>query len=449
MNHASSIPVMPGLPVLGVAPRLLKDPVGLLEDAFGQHGRMVFLRGVNTYLIGDADIAKHVLMNSSEFIKDAKVMEKISLVAGAGVSSFNGAQWKTRRRILTPVYRSALFGRYLAELEREWDAWSASRDSQAGAFDLVTVMRRVVLVAIIKSLFSTDVQSQVEQIMADLEVLQTVAVKRVWSVIQAPFWVPTRSNQMAKQARQRMDALISGLIDARRTCKEPGQDMLGALIAARDEDGNGLTNEDINEEILTIFFAGHDTTATASAFALHLLASNEPSQSRVRDEVRSAWASATDSQEALKNTPYLDAVISEALRLYPPCFAMSRLTTAPVDTAYGQIPANSKVLVCQWLLHRDAGYWTDPDEFIPDRFLVDPNPDAYFPFGTGSRACIGKNLARLQIGLLLSRSLKDWALSPEDAGARDVRIQLFLAPKNPLRVRVTPVRAIRQHLRSA
>jgi cytochrome P450 len=248
-----------------------------------------------------------------------------------------------------------------------------------------------------------------------------------------PDWVNRAQFDSLDRARERLDAILYGIIRARREERRDRDDVLGRLIAARDEDGSRMTDRQLRDEVATLFLAGHETTALALSFALDLLARNPSAAETLEAEVDRVLGKRTARLQDVAALVYTDAVVREAMRLYPPAYAIGREALEDREVAGWVIPRGAQVLVPQWVVHRDARWFTDPDAFRPERWLdglAERLPRfAYFPFGGGARVCVGNHFAMLEAVLALATIAQHARVRPSGAARIELSPSVTLRPK--------------------
>ena len=231
-------------------------------------------------------------------------------------------------------------------------------------------------------------------------------LRRGRSPWRVPASWPTPANRRARREVEYMDSLIYGIISDRKKDTQPRNDLLSLLMAAMNEDGSQMSERQVRDEAMTLFVAGHETTALSLSWTWYLLSENPEAESRLHEELRSVLGGQPAEVSDLEKLPYLNAVIHESLRLYPPAFIMARMNVEPVSVGGYEIPPQSTLLASQWVMHRDARYYEQPERFTPERWLSGLEqrlpPGAYFPFGDGPRRCIGQGFAQLETALVVA-----------------------------------------------
>jgi cytochrome P450 len=225
------------------------------------------------------------------------------------------------------------------------------------------------------------------------------------AMLNIPKWVPTPRNVRMNRAVATLDRVVYDIIAQRRE-GQPRNDLLGTLLAARDDDGAGMSDGQLRDEVMTLFLAGHETTSLALAHALYLLSLNHAALRRLHDEISQVLQGRLPTADDVRSLPFTEWVLKETMRLYPPAWATGRETTEPYELRGHTIPVGSQLMSSQWIVHRDARWYPDPERFDPERWSPERAKDipryAYFPFGGGPRVCIGNHFAMMEATLLLA-----------------------------------------------
>jgi cytochrome P450 len=252
--------------------------------------------------------------------------------------------------------------------------------------------------------------------------------------LAAPLWVPTRLNRAYRRGKRLLDGVVLGVIESRRRAGPAADDLLGLLLAARDEEsGTGMTDAQLRDEVLTLLFAGHDTTAAALSWAWYLLARHPEAQESLHDEAAAHLGGRTPTAEDLPHLPLATAVFEEAIRLYPPAPGLVRQAVEPDEINGYPVPRKAILMPSQWMTHRHPAYWEEPDRFRPERFLPGRAADrpkfAYFPFGGGPRVCIGNTFAQVEGALVLAALAQRFHFRPADDREVEPDMTFVLRPK--------------------
>ncbi|MGO4423483.1 cytochrome P450, partial [Streptomyces sp. MCAF7] len=333
--------------------------------------------------------------------------------------------------------------------------WRETPGGADGTVELVAEMHGFAQRVVGRVLLGSDVEQTIEVVRDSLPMLNERARARALSPVKLPRDWPTPANRRAARAQGRLYALCDAIISKRMAAREreqaPGhapdpvpedgaEDLLTLLIGAHNAEDGSLTRAELREQVLVFFLAGHDTTATALTFALYLLARHPAEQRRVHEELDRALPDGrTPTAADLEALPRLTMVLKEAMRLFPPSPAVSRLAVAETVIGGRRIPAGAAVLVSQWVAHRHPAYWEDPERFDPERFTPQAEADrpryAYFPFGGGPRACIGQHFSTLHSVLSLATLLRAYEVEDAtDGGDIPLGAGITLLTKGPIRV---------------
>ena len=277
------------------------------------------------------------------------------------------------------------------------------------------------------------------------QVLSATAYREMFKLITLPDWLPLPGKAAKRQALHTLRSLIQGHIDARRNANANGgdsdnPDLLGRLLALRDEEtGEGLSPQEVFDQCMVSFQAGHETSATALLWWSRLMAEHPEAVKRAREEVASVVGAGTPGPEHLPQLPWLTATLKETMRLYPPVAAiMSRGTSAPITLGGWNVPKGAMLRMSPYVLHRDARNFANPEAFQPERFLEGAAPmprGAFMPFGAGPRVCLGQHFAMLEMTLLSAMLLQRFELSlPENAPPPEPELSVTLRPKQPIQL---------------
>jgi cytochrome P450 len=298
-------------------------------------------------------------------------------------------------------------------------------------------MMRLVLEIAGATLFGADVAAGADAIAAAERDIFAMVRHKMDNPLSAPLWVPTRLNRAYRAARGLLDEVVFRLIDSRRRGGPAANDLLDMLLAARDdESGTGMSDAQLRDEVLTLLFAGHDTTASGLSWAWYLLARHPQVQEALHDESAAHLAGRAPEAEDLPHLPLATAVFQEALRLYPPAPGLARRAVEPDEIQGRPVPAKAIVMPSQWVIHRHPDYWDEPDRFRPERFLPGHDRErpkfAYFPFGGGPRVCIGNTFALTEGALVLAGLSQRFTFRPADDREVELDTTFVLRPKGAI-----------------
>ncbi len=403
------VPAPPGHFLLGQLPELNRDALGYLTQCARTYGGFVRLRlgATRIFLISDPDLIEQVLVTDYKNFTKGRALRYNRRLFGNGLLVSEGDFWRRQRRLAQPAFhreRIAAYGEIMvAFTERMLADW---RDGQTR--DLHADMMRLTMEITVKTLFDAAIAGEEADMVADaLHGAQEAAMRRMRSPVFIPEWLPTAPNRLMQRSVARLDGLIYRLIRERRANPTDRGDLLSLLLAAQDEeDGSRMTDQQLRDETLTLFLAGHETTALVMTWTWYLLAQHPDVEARLADELTRVLGDRAPTLADRANLEYTEWVVLETMRLYPPAWIVGRLSAKSCQIGPHEIPAGSGVLMPPWITHRDPQYFDDPEAFRPERWadgLQKRLPRfAYFPFGGGPRVCIGNAFAMLESVLLLA-----------------------------------------------
>ncbi len=430
-----------GLPVAGHVFEAWSDPLGLMLRASTGYGEVALLRFGPTlryYVLSGLGAIHHVLQaNAKNYVK-SRNYAGVKFVLGEGLLTSEGDFWKRQRRLAQPAFHHGRLPALAAAMTRLSEEHTARWPSD-GTVDVHAEMMRLTFRIVGETLFGTDVEGDAEPIRQALDVAIHWAQAHAEQVIRLPPWVPTPHNLRFRRALATLDALVFRIIEGRRASRAGSGDLLGMLMAARDEDnGEGMSDRQLRDEVMTLVLAGHETTANALAFALHLVAHHPEVQRRLHDEVVAALGDRAPRFEDLPRLPYTERVVQESLRLYPPAWCFEREALADDEIDGFHVPAGSMVAVCPFTLHRAERYWPEPERFDPDRFSPERSEgrpkQAFLPFGDGPRVCIGKAFAMMEAKIILATVAQRFRLEPAGPAELDLEPGITLRPRGGIRL---------------
>jgi cytochrome P450 len=431
------------LPVVGDLLAFGADRLGFLAELARERGDVAPLKlgPYDAWLLTHPEQVHDVLVRHADRFRKGPVLQRARVVLGDGLLTSDADTHQRHRRLAQPAFHSRRIAGYAATMIDQAAA-ATERWTPRVPLDLHAETVRITLASAGRTLLGTDVDdadvATVERALADLLSAYKLAFLPFGWRLQALPFGPARRLQRGRDA---LHGLVDRVVAQRRTSATDAGDLLSALV--RSDGADRLTDAEIRDHAVTLLLAGHETTANALAFAFHLLAGSPPIEARIHEEVDGVLgARDRPSPNDVDRLPLCRAVVSEALRLYPPAWLMGREATAdhPVDGAL--IAPGQLALLSQWVTHRDARWWPDPDQFLPDRWLEDGPGDrprwAYFPFGAGLRRCIGEGFAWTEGVLALATVARRWRLV--EVEGRPVRLEplITLRPKGGVWLRPEP-----------
>lgn len=400
------------------------------------------------YLVNHPDAIQYILRknihNCSKENYDYRVLKP---VLGEGLLTAESDRWRRQRRLIQPAFhhqQTEAFGPKAVgaatEMLVHWDTNSARGEP----IDVAGEMSRLTLRIIGEILFGTDLQDESQRVARSFQFLNADVSARLKTLFAPPLRVPTPRNLKFKRARAELDRVVHGIIASRRQNGAAKGDLLDLLLAAHGQDASArdLTNEQLRDEVITFMLAGHETTATALTWFCHLLAVHPEAARRLWHELDHVLGGRTPEVADLPGLGYLDKVVQEVLRLYPPVWIISRKAIHADEIGGFPVPAGTVVLLCQYAMHRHPGYWENPDQFDPERFSPQRSqgrhPFAYFPFGGGPRLCIGNHLAMMEIKLIAATIAQHYRLDLAAGHPVEAEALVTLRPRHGMKVRLRP-----------
>lgn len=448
------IPLHPGLPFVGNTIDFVRNPLGTLLAIQRQQQRVVHLRiaGRHQYLVLKPEDTKHILQENHRNYGRSLAFQILKIFLGNGLLTSDGEFWHRQRRLTQPAFHRqklvALAQTMIIETA-DWIDELKQRDPKQPV-NLSQAFMDVTMRIVCKTLFGSDVSTRLSGLSVALDTLNYMANERMTALFRVPMHWPTPGNLRFRRASQQVDSFIYNLINQRRQSLRAGagsgDDLLSMLLNTEDEetgdwpDSGRMSDQQLRDECVTLFAAGHETTAVSMAWTLHLLTQHPDVLARLRQESRLALGNdRTPSPDVFRALPYTMQVVQESLRLYPPAWIMSRLALGDDHLGPYTIPSGSTVMVCPYLLHRDPTNWPDPDRFDPERFapggLKDQlYPYAYLPFGGGPRLCIGNQFALMEMQILLAMLVRDFDVKPVSDAPIVPRPLITLRPNRPVQV---------------
>ena len=410
MSSAAKLKFPPG-PSTGLrrwslGPLYNGDPLGYFAGVMRQYGDIVGLRVLNfrILLLNHPDHIEDVLVNHPRKFIKGRVLLANKRVFGRGLLTSDGDFWLRQRRLAQPAFHRARIAGYASTMveytERLLHEWQDGEER-----DIHKEMMRLTLQIVGKTLFDADVEGDAQDVGKSMELLLELGADFRRTVL-VPHWLPTPANFRLELAIRKIEKVLYRIIAEKRVAGRDAGDLLSMLLAAQDEDGSRMTDQQLRDEAITLFLAGHETTANTLSWTWWLLAQNPAVEAKLHSELRSVLGGRTPSLDDLPKLAYTNHIITESMRLYPPAWGTARTAIEDHEIAGYSVPKGSGVSFAQWTVHRDARWYEAPDEFRPERWegdLLKRIPRfAYFPFGGGPRQCIGNSFALMEAALVLA-----------------------------------------------
>jgi cytochrome P450 len=426
------------------------SPEDFNEDIIAQ--RLLWRR---TFIVNEPGAIRHVLLdNAANYRKSELSRRLLEPGLGRGLLTSEGETWRRHRRIMAPAFDPRSVAGYapiMTEVTRallaKWDALPEPRE-----LDVAAAMMHATLHIISRAMFSSDSDEIVDVVESGVNQYQTMVRPRLLDLLNIPEWItrliaPVPTEGIFDEFDQKVDRLLTER--GREPDAEP-KDLLARLIAARDaETGGGMTAQEVRDQVVTIFMAGHETTSQALSWTWYLLSQHPAAEAKLYDELTAVLGGRTPRYDDLANLRYTRMVIEESMRLYPPAHTLAREPIAADEILGHRVPAGAAILIVPWLLHRKPSLWENPDRFDPERFAPErasARPRfTYIPFGAGPRICIGAAFAMAEAMLILATIAQRYRLHLKPGHPVEPQGLITLRPRYGLRMTLER----RQDLRNA
>jgi cytochrome P450 len=393
-----------------------RDPLQFFWNVARTYGDLAAVRlgGERIYVVSDPQAVKDILVTNNRNFTKSRGLERAKRLLGNGLLTSEGAMHLRQRRLMQPAFhrdRIANYAAAMVEYARSMrDGWTPG-----ATLDIAREMNRLTLSIVGKTLFDVDVEHQAAEVG---EALSDV-LGNFWTML-LPFSdvierLPIPRLRRARLARGRLDAIIYRMIADRRASGRDRGDLLSMLLVAQDEDDGGvMTDQQVRDEAMTIFLAGHETTANALMWTWYLLSQSPEAEAKLHAEIDRVLSGRLPSLADIGSLGYVERVVTESMRLYPPAWIIGRRAIADYPIGAFVAPARSILIMSPFIVQRDARHFPEPERFDPDRwtpaFRAALPRFAYFPFGGGPRQCIGESFAWMELVLLVSTIAQRWRM---------------------------------------
>lgn len=395
---------------------LRRDSLGFLTNnmAYGDLAHLKFLK-YDAYQVNHPDLIAQVLTKDNAIWHKSPVYKHaLRDYLGKGLLNSDGDFWRRQRKLMQPAFHVNRISAYAETMvtyaQRMLNDW---HDGEIR--DIAEDMMQVTLYVVGKTLFDTDLRSEAKHVAEALEYMLEDIIVDSASVFRLPDWIPTPRRMRKQRTIDLLNQVVMPMIEARRKSGEDTGDLLSMLLMAKDDNGEGMNDEQVRNEALTLVLAGHETTANTLTWTLYLLSQNPDSAEKLRQEVDSVLQNRLPTLANLKNLTYTEQVIKEAMRVYPPVWSVARQSRE--DTQLGEYPIRkySTAVIPIWGVHHDERWYDNPYDFEPERWSDGRTDDlpryAYLPFGGGPRICIGNSFAMMEAQLILASIVQRFKLT--------------------------------------
>ncbi|WP_123534152.1 cytochrome P450 [Halosimplex salinum] len=427
-----------GYPVVGNLVEFVRDQYAFTERCAREYGDIAYYEvlGRSFYQVNSPEGIEHVLVHNNEnYVKGELFQESLGPVLGNGLLNSEGEFWRRQRHLIGPAFEPDRIAEY-AETMVERTEETAAQWRDGAVRDVNEDMMELTLEIVADALFGVDVGRDVDTVASSLEVVMDY--QEGLSADMLPVDVPTPGKRRLDRAIADLERVVYRIVDERS--RNPGDDVVSRMLSVEDETGRGMSREQIRDEVMTLLLAGHETTALALTFTTFLLAQHPRVERRLLDELDEQLGGDPSGFEDVRNLPYLEKVVEESMRLYPPVPGIIREATDRDEIAGYTIPEGATISINQWTVHRDPEYYDDPMAFRPERWTAEMEaelpPLAYFPFSAGPRRCVGDRFAMLEAKVVLATLLQRYHLELVSDPSLDLVATITARPRDPVMMRI-------------
>jgi cytochrome P450 len=441
MSESSALKFPPGPPnrlLSALFGAMQQNPLDYFTDTARKYGDVSGMRIGNfrSLFINHPDLIEDVLVNNAKKYHKGRILQANKYLFGEGLLTSEGDFWLRQRRLSQPAFHRVRVSAYAATMaeyaEQMLATWHDGEER-----DIHEEMMQLALRIVGKTLFDADVTRDAKEVGETLDILLQIAAN-FGRTILVPLWVPTPRNLRAKLGIKRLEKVIYRIIAERRASGHDTGDLLSILLHAQDEDGSHMNDRQLRDETITLFLAGHETTANTLSWTWWLLAQNPAVEKKFHEELDGVLSERVPTLNDLPKLTYLSHVLTESLRLYPPAWGMARLAAEEHEIAGYPVRVGYGVAFAQWVVQRDARWFDAPLEFRPGRWesgLAKQLPRfAYFPFGGGPRQCIGNAFALMEASVVLATVGRKYRFSLVPEHQVTPLASITLRPRNGIRV---------------
>ena len=420
-----------------------RNALSYLQEATREYGDVVYFKlgPQHAFFLNHPDYIKDVLVTHHQSFMKGRALQRAKRLLGEGLLTSEGEFHRRQRRLAQPAFHRARMASYV-DVMTTYAARTSSRWHDGIELDISKEMMRLTLAIVGKTLFDADVEAEADEIGAAL-----TSVMELFDMLLMPFSeflekLPLPHVRRFRKAKERLDATIYRIIEERRACAVDRGDLLSMLLSARDEenDGGQMTDLQVRDEVMTLFLAGHETTANAMTWTWYLLSEHPEVEAKLHEELDAVLEGRSPTIEDVPRLTYTEMVLTESMRLYPPAWAIGRLALKDYEVGDYVIPAKSLVLLSPYVTQRDARFYPVPDRFDPERWRAearDARPQfSYFPFGGGPRRCIGEGFAWMEGILLIATLAAHWRMRLVPNHRVEPNPVITLRPKYGMKMRV-------------
>ena len=410
-------PVAKGsIPLFGHLFAFRKDPFTFLNENCKTMGPVFSfkLMSRNFYVLNHPDLVKHVLVTNAKNYSRKRSYQFLEEMLGRGLLTTEGEEWRKKRRIAQPAFYKDQLEHLLQQMEVSIEKYlEALHNRSNDIIDLDIEMNHLTLSVLSNSIIQSDLESRISLVKVSLRDALKYLTQKRFSAFKWLQHFPGNTKSEGRQGIKTLKSIVMEIIEDRRNSNIIHKDLLSMLMASTDDETKErLSNQELLDEVMTMFIAGHDTTAVVLTWAFHLIGRHPEIEEKMVKEIRENSNSDTLTMNELRNFPYIKMVIQEVMRLYPPVWTFGRRAINDDNNNGYYVPANTFCTMPALFVHRNPEFWEKPDEFYPEHFMPEKvkerNKHAYFPFSAGQHFCIGEHYAQMEIQLVLIHILKKY-----------------------------------------
>ena len=421
INSSRKDPFLPpgpkGLPLVGSLFDYFGDMLGFLTRVSAEYGDIVYykLGSRKMYLLNNPEHIKDVLVTHNRNFEKSRALKRTKIVLGEGLLTNEGEPHIKQRRTIQPVFHHEkirsygdVMAQYASQVGEDWQNGSV--------VNIHKEMMKLTLSIVSKTIFDSEMESESEGIGQYLTELVSLFPQMIFPYSEYLDNLPLPANRRFQHAKNKLDSIIYGMIEERRAKPGERNDLLSMLLEAQDEEGNGeeMTDLQVRDEALTLFLAGQESTANSLVWTWYLVSQNGEVEKKMYEEIDSVLGGRLPTLDDLGKLSYTQNVFKEALRLYPPAWAVARHVKGDYEVGGYVIPAGADIFMSQYVVHRDPRFYKEPERFRPERWSSEETKNlprfAYFPFGGGTRRCIGEPFAWMEGVILIATIASKWKM---------------------------------------
>lgn len=421
-----------------------RGPLPFFQQLAERYGDISFFRlgPLPAFFFNHPDYIKEILVTNHQNFMKGLALQRAKRLLGEGLLTSEGEFHRRQRRLAQPAFHRSRIASY-ANVMTDYASQTSQSWQDGATLDISEEMMRLTLGIVGKTLFDADVVSDAQEVGEAMTV-----VMDLFNTITVPFFdllqkLPLPQFRRFDNAKLRLDAIIYRLIEERRRSGKDRGDLLSMLLLAQDTEGDGgqMTDAQLRDELMTIFLAGHETTANALTWTWYLLSQNPEAETKLHDEIEQVLEGRLPAFEDVARLKYTEMVLAESMRLYPPAWAIGRMALNDCEIGGYAVPKKSLVLMSQYVMHHDARYFAEPLRFDPERWLPEARESrpqfSYFPFGGGPRRCIGEGFAWMEGILLIACLARQWQMRLVANHPVELKPVITLRPKHGMQMIVT------------